>query len=271
MRENELRKSSRLESPADEQQLQADANNLIQCMIANNSRLALQSAHLSTLRAWCQLVIVFIENCQMEAAHRESFILQALQLVLSRLERSYAEDMETALLMVQLGRSLLQHSDLLTIHGGGVGIIDVTNDRYNQLFRNALVGIQHPDAAAPLREACCLICYDYLQRMSNSERSGSARIHALQNVRATGGRLIEVLCDDAYAGEGPCRVAALLLLSAIIGISNQESTKEVLESLGRFNFVQVMVDNIRNISVELQECQDSGKLGIKARHDDFVI
>lgn len=95
--------------------------------------------------------------------------------------------------------------------------------------------------------------------MSSSKRLGSARTHALQSIKATGGRLIEVLCDDAYAGEGPCRVAALFLLSAIVGVSNQESTKEVLEALGGFNFIQVVVDNIKNIPVEVQESQDSGK------------
>lgn len=258
LRENELRKNNRLESPADEQQLHADMHNLIQCMLANNNRLALQVAHLTTLRAWCQLVIVFLENCQLDAAHNESFILQALQIVLSRLERSYSEDMETALLLAQLGRSLLQHTDIATVQGGEVGVIDVTNDRYNQLFRTALIGIQHPDAAVTLREVCCLICQDYLRRMSSSTRLGSARTYALQSVKATGGRLIEVLCDDAYAGEGPCRVAALFLLSAIVGVSNLESTKDVLDALGGFNFIQVVVDNIRNIPVEVQETQDSG-------------
>jgi len=259
LRENELRKNNQLESAADEQQLNADMQNLIQCMLANNNRLALQVAHLSTLRSWCQLVIVFIENCPMEAAHNESFILQALQVVLSRLERSYAADMETALLLAQLGRSLLQHTDLSTVQGGEVGVIDVTNDRYNQLFRAALIGIQHPDAVVPLREVCCLICHDYLRRMSTSKRLGSARTHALQSIKAIGGRLIEVLCDDAYAGEGPCRVAALFVLSAIVGVSNQESTKEVLEALSGFNFIHVVVDNIKNIPIEVHESQDSGK------------
>jgi len=54
-------------------------------------------------------------------------------------------------------------------------------------------------------------------------------------------------------------VAALFLLSAIVGVSNQESTKEVLEALDGFNFIQVVVDNIKNIPIEVQESQDSGK------------
>lgn len=259
LRENELRKNNQFTSPVDEQQYHADAQNLLQCMLANNNRLDLQVAHLNTLRSWCQLVIVFLETCQLERTHSEAFILQALQIVLARLERSYAEDMETALLLAQLGRSLLQHTDLAAVQGGEAGIIDSTSDRYFQLFRVALIGIQHPDAAVTLREVCSLICHDYLRRMSSSTRLGSARSHALQSVKATGDRLMEVLCDDAYAGEGTCRIASLLLLSAIIATSNQENVKEIVDALARFNFIQVVVDNIRNIPVEVQESQDNSK------------
>jgi nuclear pore complex protein Nup205 len=260
LRENELRKTNQLESPADEQQLHADAQNLLQCMHANNGRLTLQVAHLGTLHSWCQLIIVFLSTCKLETAHRESFILQALQVVLARLERSYAEDMETSLLLAQLGRALLQHSELSSAQGDEGA--DSSRDRYSQLFRAALIGIQHPDAAVPLREVCSLISYDYLRRIviSKSTRIGSARSHALQSVRAIGDRLIEVLCDDAYSGEGTCRIASLLLLDSIIGASGEKDAKEVLDGLGRFNFVQVVVDNIRNIPQEVQESEDNSML-----------
>jgi len=271
LRESELRKSNQLDSPADEQQLHADAHNMLQCLHIHNAHLDLQSAHLGTLASWCHLLTVLLETSAstLEKPQIESIILQGLQVIAARLERAYSEDMATALLLAQLGRSLLQHTDLAAVQGGvDIGVMDSSSERYAQLFKAGLIGIQHPDAVVPLREICCLICHDYLRRMSSSSAStptrvGSARSIALQSIKATGDRLIEVLCDDAYSGEGTYRIAALLLLDAIVGAANAEKGKgEILESLGRFNFVKVVVDGIRGMPVEVQEAGDNGELDV---------
>jgi len=278
LRESELRATHHLDAPADEQQLHADAHNLLQCLHIQNAHLDLQLAHLATLASWCHLLTVLLEtsaSSNLEKPQIESVILQGLQVIAARLERAYSEDMPTALLLAQLGRSLLQHTDLAAIQGGDVGVMDSSSERYAQLFRAGLIGIQHPDAGVPLREICCLICHDYLRRMcssssssssspsSSTTRLGSARSIALQSIRATGDRLIEVLCDDAYSGEGTYRIAALLLLEAIVGAANTEGGKgEILESLGRFNFVKVVVDGIRGIAVEVMEGGDNGELNL---------
>ncbi|KAK5041882.1 hypothetical protein LTR16_011700, partial [Cryomyces antarcticus] len=83
------------------------------------------------------------------------------------------------------------------------------------------------------------------------------RRHSLRMVKTSGERLIEVLCDDAYAGPGTCRISALLLLDALVSLAKQENSKLMIESFTRLNFIGVLVDGIKNIPTELQESSAS--------------
>jgi nuclear pore complex protein Nup205 len=64
--------------------------------------------------------------------------------------------------------------------------------------------------------------------------------------------LIEVICDDAYGGQGTCRVSALLLLNAVVAVATHQQSKYVLETFVTFNFTGVLVDNLKHIPEELR-------------------
>jgi len=236
--------------------MEIDAQNFLLCFLENNRRMEVQIAHTKALRSWVQLVIVMLESCDFDSALRDSFVLQTLQLTLPKLEKLFSDNMRDALVLTQLGTTLLRHVDFTSpLDCSG----DSVNDRFLQLFRIGLIGIQSAEAPVAVRETCCQICCGYLRGLLDGSNSASSRRHALQSVKSMGERLIEILCDDSYAGQGTCRTASLLLLDAIVTVSNEQGWKGIIESFTRLNFIQVVVDTIRRIPTDLQESNVPGK------------
>jgi len=118
----------------------------------------------------------------------------------------------------------------------------------------ALNGIFSPVSDAELRELCYQICHHFLRSTSNvpKKNSGSSR-HTLRSVKLAGDRLMDVVCDDAYSGQGTCRVSALLFLDALVFLTNREDSKYMVETFARVNFVGVLVDSIKQMPVDLRE------------------
>jgi nuclear pore complex protein Nup205 len=111
------------------------------------------------------------------------------------------------------------------------------------------------------------ISYRYLAGMSDvTGISGVHRRHNIQTIKAAGERFIEVVCDDAHAGEPTCRITALLVLGALVKLGRQENSKYMIESLARLNFVGILVDSIQHISNDLQETSVEGILIIPVSH-----
>jgi len=253
LRKHELRMSGKLSSANDEQQMNADAQNLTFCLDSNNRRLDILYAHTETLRSWVQLVVVMLASCDFDSTLRQKFGLQVLQLILPRLEQSYANDISNATILAQLGRLILQKPRSTSAD------LDMTNEKFGQLFRIGLAGIQAPSAPVILRESLSQTCHQYLYGIIRVADASSARRYALQNVISMGDRLFEILCDDAYGGEGTHRTSALLLLEAFVALANQEKSKYVVEALTRLNFIHVIVNNIKDIPSELQGTDGSGE------------
>jgi nuclear pore complex protein Nup205 len=87
------------------------------------------------------------------------------------------------------------------------------------------------------------------------------RKHSTYTIRAAGERLMDVICDDAYAGEQTCRISALLFLGELIILARQEDSKYIIEALVRLNFIGLVVDSIQNILAELRDSRPEGKKG----------
>jgi len=194
-----------------------------------------------------------LASCDFDSTLRQKFGLQVLQLILPRLEQSYANDISNATILAQLGRLILQKPRSTSAD------LDMTNEKFGQLFRIGLAGIQAPSAPVILRESLSQTCHQYLYGIIRVADASSARRYALQNVISMGDRLFEILCDDAYGGEGTHRTSALLLLEAFVALANQEKSKYVVEALTRLNFIHVIVNNIKDIPSELQGTDGSGE------------
>ena len=232
-------------------ELAEQAELLMAIFVDWNRRTQLQRYHKDILQSWVQVVMVAVHSCDFEKGARSSFILQTLQVVLPKLEQSYASDIFTALQLAGLAESLVQKVDFESTAFDKTG--DFANDRLSQLFRAALVGIYSPVSTAELREYCYQICFRYINGTFHKATPNSLLgRHTLGAIRNCGSHMLEVVCDDAYSGQGTCKVSALLLLNAFVAVATRQSSKYILESFVSLNFVGVLVDNIKHIPEELR-------------------
>ncbi|OCK80455.1 hypothetical protein K432DRAFT_434748 [Lepidopterella palustris CBS 459.81] len=252
LRCSELRKTGILTEKYDPQILR-DAQGMLLACLGQNQYQEVMRVQEDVLRTWVQLATVTLESCDFEPGALTAFILQALQVILPKLEKSYLEDITTAVELAGLSGALLQKIDFDSTSFEKTKTGDFANDRLSQLFRAALVGIFCPVATTQLRETCYQTCYRYLRGISKDITKGSPLgHHTLRTVRNAGDRLIEVLCDDAYAGQGTCKVSALLLLDALVALAIRADSKYMMEAFIRLNFVGVLVDNIKHIPQDLR-------------------
>jgi len=230
----------------------ADQAEILLAVFADwNRRTQLLRYHKDILQSWVQVVMVAVQNCEFDNGARSAFILQTLQVILPKLEQSYHADIFTALQLAGLAESLIQKIDFESTASDKTG--DFTNDRLSQLFRAALAGISCAVSTVELREYCYQICFRYIHGTFNQASTHSLLgRHTLNAIVHCGSRLVEVMCDDAYSGQGTCKISALLLLNAMVAVATHQSSKHVLESFVSLNFIGVLVDNLKHIPEELR-------------------
>ncbi|KAF9629489.1 hypothetical protein BFW01_g10692 [Lasiodiplodia theobromae] len=280
IRSNELRKAGRILSPVEEQQMQADGQLVLGYLVGVNQRKDIARARGEVLKAWTQLMMVLLEKGEFDESTKTSFILQALQVILPKLEKAYTEDVSTAIDLADLARRLLANVNFKAKSIEEKGrTSDLAKDRLLQLFRVALSGIFCLVSNAELREICYQICYRYLRGTANNAgkpanaggfgRSFSGTLNAsalvksspppstltsqaMRTVKSAGSKMVDVVCDDSYAGQGTCRISALLFLDALVALSAREDERYIIDSLVRLNFIDVLVDSIKLIPTELR-------------------
>ncbi|KAF2138835.1 uncharacterized protein K452DRAFT_320940 [Aplosporella prunicola CBS 121167] len=287
LRANELRRDGKLPTPVEETQLQTETQIVLGYLLGVNQRQNVAIARADVLKAWVQLMMVVLEACEFDPTTKTSFILQALQVILPKLEKAYTEDVTTAVNLADLARTLLTYVDFKSMPLEGSRAGDLANDRLTQLFRVALSGIFCLVSNAALREICYQICYRYLRGTVKKEpakkspngtplsgsfsgslngslavstmalakpspTSSPKNTHTLRIVKSAGTRLMDVVCDDSYAGQGTCRISALLFLDALVALGTREDSRYVIDSFVRLNFIDVLVDSIKLIPTELR-------------------
>ncbi|KAJ9665719.1 hypothetical protein H2201_004203 [Coniosporium apollinis] len=252
LRAKELKKTGRTSNPADEHQLQEEAQSILLCLLGENQRAKVLAAREEAISAWVQLMTVMLACCEFEASTQTAVTLQAVQMILPKLEKSFSEDAFLALQLSRLAKSLIQNINLETTTLENSKADDFANDRLFQLFRTALSGIYCLVSNPNLREICYQVCYRYLQGILKASTKGSplAR-HCIRAVKASGEKLFEVACDDAYAGQGTCRISSLQLLDALVSLAVREDSKIMIEAFAKLNFIGVLVDSIKMIATDL--------------------
>jgi nuclear pore complex protein Nup205 len=166
---------------------------------------------------------------------------------------SYNGDIFTALQLASLAETLIQKIEFDSKAFEKTRTGDFANDRLSQLFRAALVGIYCPVSTTELREYCYQICFRYIHGTFAKATKGSALgRHTLSTVKNCGTNMFEVLCDDAYSGQGTCKVSALLLLTALVAVATRQESRYILETFISLNFIGVLIDNIKHIPEELR-------------------
>jgi nuclear pore complex protein Nup205 len=240
--------------------LQEEEDTLLLCLQGNNERAKVVCLQEETLRAWTQLTTVALQSCDFEPGVRTAFVLQTLQVILPKLEKSYEDSLDAAVDLSSLAGALVKSINFDSTSFEKTQTGDFANDRLSQLFRVSLIGVYSAGSTAQLRQACYHTCYRYLRGTAKVSNGSPLGRHILSTVKNSGDRLVEVLCDDAYAGTGTCKVSALLFLDSLVAMCIREGSNHIIDAFVRLNFVSVLVDQIKHIPAELKAATASGKL-----------
>ncbi|KAF2398801.1 hypothetical protein EJ06DRAFT_91734 [Trichodelitschia bisporula] len=251
LRKHELEKADRLKEGTSEATVFGqEANTVLLCLLGKNHHSELMAAHGEALQAWRCLIVTAADGFDLDDVTKSTFALQIIQLVLPKIERAFSDDPDTVVMLARLIQPLLKYID--PVPSGGQAAADLSNDRLFQVFRTFLDGSFSTIATAEIRELCYQISYQSLNVCAKvvNERNQLGR-HTLRTVKLAGDRLIDTLCDDAYSGQGACRVAALLLLDALVSVANQMNSKLLIERFAHLNFTGLLVDSIKFMPAEL--------------------
>jgi nuclear pore complex protein Nup205 len=261
LRKAELVYANRI-SVQEEPDVISEAQGIILFYAQENQIKILGASRLKLLRSWVQLTLLMIENGEFDGAGKTSFVLRTLQTIMPRLE-SDLEVIPEAMELARLAKSLIFSLDFSSdaFKQGDMG--ELVSDRLFHLFQVSLRAINTLGSNVALKELFYNISYRYLSGMSDVSRiSGIHRRHSIQTIKSAGERFIDLVCDDAHASDPTCRIAALLLLSALVKMGKHENSKYIIESLSRLNFVGILVHSIQNIAVDLRETTAEGMICI---------
>lgn len=264
LRLNELRKSGRFQDPNEQQRAEEEAQSILRYCDSENNRVKLTSVRLQTMKAWADMLTLTVGTCDLESGAKAALILQALQLLMPKLEDFALTNIREAKEVAKLTLALLSQLDFgsSTLDRSRAG--DVANDRLTQVFRTALRAVNCPDVDMQLREVLYNICCLYLSSETMASDASTSHRHSLQVLKSTGEKLLDNICDDAYGASGTGRISALLLLDSLASLASNDKSNYIVETLAKTNFIQVLVETIENIPQELRETNAKGELSSMA-------
>ncbi|KAF2087942.1 hypothetical protein K490DRAFT_65222 [Saccharata proteae CBS 121410] len=294
----DLRSRGALLSENEEAAFQGEENTVMIFLRGRNHSADVAVSLVQTLKAWVQLMTVVLRTCEFDATTKTSFILQALQITLPKLQMAYAgDDGVKALQLADLASTLLGNIDFKAAPLVDTQVGDMTNDTLSALFRAGLDGIISKVSNAELNEICYQICYRYLRGIAlnikepakskvqgsiNASFNGSlalvpstskgspVRAHNLRMVKSLGSQLINRVCDDTAAGQSTCRISALLFLDALVALADKEDSKYVIEAFIRYHYIDLLVDSIKSIPAELDAATAGGSSALVSFYDAIL-
>ncbi|KAF8854844.1 hypothetical protein BDZ45DRAFT_627138 [Acephala macrosclerotiorum] len=253
LRREELAQTKRVETPLDLALVNGQAQELLEFFTQDNHLVTLNASRLKVLRAWVQLMLVMAKCGDFDSSDKASFVLRALQTILPRLE-SDLEAIPEAMQLAQLAQALIFTLDFGSDAFKKDNMGDLVGDKLFHLFQVSFKAITTLGAHASLKEMFYNINYRYLSGMSDvASLSGLHRRHSIQTIKSAGDRFIDLVCTDAQGGESACRIAALLVLGALVKLGNNENSKYIIESLVRLNMISLLTESIQDMSTDLQQ------------------
>jgi nuclear pore complex protein Nup205 len=236
-----------------------EAQQLLDFFAKDNQTKVLYAARVKVLKAWVQLMLLMIQTGDFDRVSKTTVMLRTLQTVMPRLESDLDNIIEaTELAKLAKGVIFALEFDAQSFNRDEMG--DLVSDRLFHLFQVALRAINSLGSKTSLKQIFYAISYRYLTGMSDvTGIAGISRCHSIQTIKSAGDRFIDVVCDDAYGSEYTCRIAALLILGALVALGKQENSKYIIEALIRLNFISILVGSIQHIPQELRDSKPEGK------------
>lgn len=199
----------------------------------------------------------------MEGGRRTTFILQAIQLILPKLEVSIVDNAPEAIELARLVETLISNLEPSTgaEHSKRGG--DVIDEKLYQLFQVSIRGISLAIGNVVLRESFYNTCAHYLSRITSpGSTHKDLRRHSQQTIKTSGAPLIEAVCDDAYAGQETCRVSAFLLLNLLATLDSRENSFILADAISQSNYLSMFLDTIKALPSEFRSAQATGESGL---------
>lgn len=262
LKRNVTRNPGTVAAASDLAAVEREEASILDYLIAFNRHGQIARQDLKVLQTWTKLLLIMVESSDFTGSAQTSFFLQALQAILPSLEAFSSERPNEAIELAKLAKILLFKLDLgesNTAQTTSQAIGHLIGDKLFQLFHVCVQAIGKWAGPFELRCVYYEICYWYLTALSTQASLSSSRSKTSQTIHAYGERLINVICEDALAGEGPCQTAALILLNTLIGIGQQEKDSHTVEVLNKINFIGILVDSLRNIMQEWHDALTTGK------------
>lgn len=245
-------------SSLDDSEYGQAANEIIQTFSSARMAQRIRNTQLSCLMSWSKLVLILVNDTELSAGDRSTFILETLQSIVPKLADYAQWDVEFAEQFASLAVSLykLYQQDSKKIGGGsssGNSSSTIEYDRTYSLFKAALNSMQTPLSTAALRADLYVICYSYLKSCVGNHSLVKQNI---QTVRNAGDKLLETVCTDAISGDGVPRLTALVFLENLSMNATLAKSTFMLDSLVRYNLLLLLVRSIKRTDVELSNRQN---------------
>ncbi|KAI9736137.1 MAG: hypothetical protein M1834_001021 [Cirrosporium novae-zelandiae] len=238
----------------DEGKILDEAQVLCSYIQACNQRILVRKNRSLALKNWSRLIAVVLERGDLDPKTKSTFVLQALQLITPKLDLYMDETHSEALQLAELAETLLYHLDLQMTSLEDSRASDLAGERAFELFRTCLRGVRFSGATWGLRAACYGVCGNFLTRIiGQSTVNTTLRRQSMSAIKASGERLFNVICEDAYTGDQNSRLPALLLLDALVSLARHQDSQLVVEILYRINFISLLVESLKHISEELRD------------------
>ncbi|EPS44541.1 hypothetical protein H072_1477 [Dactylellina haptotyla CBS 200.50] len=259
LRKAELKKSGRGGEEAEEI-MDVEMDNIALYLQQDNNFRQFKVSRILCLQHWCRLVVAILETAVSDPATKSSYIMQALQTVIPKLEQYCGSDERITAELTVVAQSLISNLDFASTNLGRDRGADVAHERLYQLFRLSLRGSQSPIASAKIREDFYDILCRYLNGMAGlSTQLSILNRRSLQTIRGSGERFLEILCNDAYVGAGTCKLLALNLLDALVALGQEEDSTYIVDVLRRQNLTVVLVQSLKSLDQEALQVTDGGE------------
>lgn len=257
LREAELAKSNRFSEPSQLQRCRDEAEVILLCLSTQNRHAAITQAQEAALRAWVDFVTMMVDVTSSDGS-RSAFVMQALQLVLPKLDQQLERGSRMTLPMARLVFALVRtHAQQMQSDGSNdSGIAD---DSLLHAFRTSLHGIVSVTDDISSREIWYQIAFCILDMSGNgraNQKTGIAK-QALKLVEHGGERLLDGMCEDALSSTGKCRMAVLLMLGSCVRLFQAARSTLLIRLMMKLNFVSVLVDSIRGFADDFEQDRES--------------
>jgi nuclear pore complex protein Nup205 len=245
--------------PQDEEPFQIEVQNTLAFLRVTNMKRQIRYNQFLAVRSWTELATAMIISCDMEGGRRTSFILQAIQLILPKLELTIVDNIAEAVELARLAETLISKLDPPTASKQPNRSGDIIDDKLYRLFQVSIRGISLSLGNVALRELFYNICSHYVSRiLLPGSTHQTLRRNSQQTIKTAGIPLIEAVCDDAYTGQETCRISALLLLNLLAVLDAHENSFLLAEAISQSNYLSMFLDAMKTLASEFRDAQASG-------------